>query len=1127
MESENSSTVVLLNLVSKASAIITELQRLSEYIPGAFWDNVPEEAKHFRKVILDYSYFQRPEEYDSNIYSDNELQELDENFRESNIQILERLYKLFEAIYKYHRDLQYFLKKLSEGGYMQQSPETMMQQPEGKKLLCESIYLMGTMLLLMDFKIPGTVRERILVSYYRYKGNAIIEHINDVCTLCRRTGFSWDNLQGKPANYPEDYFMRCPIPVDIVSMILGFLKDDDLYNQIGVYPSPDHRPTALSSQAAVMMILLFYLPDYLKTESNKMRELIDKFFPDNWVVPFYLGYALDLSLWWVPYEAAHSALEGFTLNNENLSKNIKKHLESIKMLNKGLNHYLKEGILTEPYILAHSSKLMHHMRECNVSLRWIMLHRTTVHPKVNEFLQKKIEMQSLLRLLMNTAQFERNFKQKIEGMLDKKEEIWEEDRKQACSLMRELSDYFSGERPLARGIEKDERLRDWFSQIERTITSLDINDQVSSTKRISQLTQALEEVENYHQIEGNLQIKQFLIETRDYLKHMMNIVNLQNDILTRIARISDFSYAWLCMGDFLELMQEAIRNNPTHVRLLESAILKLSSILHVPLIRILESNSPDLESVSQYYSNELVKYVRKALQVIPQSVFKLLDEISNMRSCFQEIPRKIKREEVKELSNLEERHALAAYTHQISVFTQGILIMERTFVGLIEVDPKKLLEDGIRRELVNKISDILHTNLSFKDCSLQEFYNRLDSLASKLNSFKQAFEYIQDFIGLYGLKIWQEEMTRVVGYNIDLEASTFLPLQKSLDLYQSADIPIPKPLPQDSLSLTFMGRLLIEVLKQCDITKNSYIEWMHGWYDSTGREVIGLEVMNKLDNSIGILGLAGLDKLLSCTVFRNLKQFINVYKKKIPEGKLNGLWNELQPLSQVPDKGRSVYSAVFPFIKEVHTELHPILIRIGQMQLLRRLISYQINFRARIDSPLLWSALSTVNNSTLSDLETRKDLPPEEDEFIPSLESFLDQTGFVSPFEKVYIPPGQELDKFPMVMALLTIYQMSNQPTDKKKQPKECRDLNLFTAGLLSTFKQFHSKFMSCYLAYLGQFVSTCLLFLGEKKLFEMPIELKNVLKFIEELRKLAGLPRQYVENFLPTYILDKVTINA
>ena len=49
--------------------------------------------------------------------------------------------------------------------------------------------------------------------------------------------------------------------------------------------------------------------------------------------------------------------------------------------------------------------------------------------------------------------------------------------------------------------------------------------------------------------------------------------------------------------------------------------------MEAPILRISLAKSRDLGSVSQYYSNELVGYVRKVLQIIPQSLFKVLDQI--------------------------------------------------------------------------------------------------------------------------------------------------------------------------------------------------------------------------------------------------------------------------------------------------------------------------------------------------------------------------------------------------------------------------------------------------------------------------------------------------------------------
>ena len=57
---------------------------------------------------------------------------------------------------------------------------------------------------------------------------------------------------------------------------------------------------------------------------------------------------------------------------------------------------------------------------------------------------------------------------------------------------------------------------------------------------------------------------------------------------------------------------------------------------------------------------------------------------------------------------------MARLTHQISVFTESILAMETYLIGVIEVDPKMILEDGIRREVIDLVCKILDKVLVFK-----------------------------------------------------------------------------------------------------------------------------------------------------------------------------------------------------------------------------------------------------------------------------------------------------------------------------------------------------------------------------------------------------------------------------
>lgn len=73
------------------------------------------------------------------------------------------------------------------------------------------------------------------------------------------------------------------------------MKDDDIYDMIAVYGNqPQHRSIALSSQASIMFTLLSFCPLILETQDSKMREICDKHFPDNWVIPIYGGELVDV-----------------------------------------------------------------------------------------------------------------------------------------------------------------------------------------------------------------------------------------------------------------------------------------------------------------------------------------------------------------------------------------------------------------------------------------------------------------------------------------------------------------------------------------------------------------------------------------------------------------------------------------------------------------------------------------------------------------------------------------------------------------------------------------------------------------------------------------------------------------
>lgn len=73
-----------------------------------------------------------------------------------------------------------------------------------------------------------------------------------------------------------------------------------------------------------------------------MREIVDKHFPDNWVIPVYQGHLVDLTEYWESFPSAKKAL-----SNNIISDSIKeiayKHFYMLDDANRRLKSYLIEG----------------------------------------------------------------------------------------------------------------------------------------------------------------------------------------------------------------------------------------------------------------------------------------------------------------------------------------------------------------------------------------------------------------------------------------------------------------------------------------------------------------------------------------------------------------------------------------------------------------------------------------------------------------------------------------------------------------------------------------------------------------------------------------------------------------
>uniref|UniRef100_A0A8C8EDU9 WASH complex subunit 5 n=1 Tax=Otus sunia TaxID=257818 RepID=A0A8C8EDU9_9STRI len=1076
----------VLRIISCGNAIIAELLRLSEFIPGVFRLKDKADQQKYGDIIFDFSYFKGPETCEGKLEAKPELLDLDEEFRENNIEILTRFYLAFQSVHKYIVDLNRYLDDLNEGIYIQQTLETVLLNEDGKQLLCEALYLYGVMLLVIDQKIEGEVRERMLVSYYRYSAarSSADSNLDDICKLLRSTGYSSQPGAKRPPNYPESYFSRVPISETFISMVIGRLRSDDIYNQ---------------------------------------------------VISIYMGITVNLAEAWEPYKAAKTALN-YTLDLSNVKEQASRYAAVTERVHTQVQQFLKEGCLREELVLDNIPKLLNCLRDCNVAIRWLMLHTadTACDPNNKRLRQIKDQILTdsrynpriLFQLLLDTAQFEFILKEMFKQMLSEKQTKWENYKKEGSERMTELADVFSGVKPLTR-VEKNENLQAWFREISKQIMSLNYDDSTAAGRKTVQLIQALEEVQEFHQLETNLQVCQFLADTRKFLHQMIRTINIKEEVLITMQIVGDLSYAWQLIDSFTSIMQESIRVSPSMVTKLRATFLKLASALDLPLLRINQANSPDLLSVSQYYSGELVSYVRKVLQIIPESMFTSLLKIIKLQTHdIIEVPTRLDKDKLRDYAQLGPRYEVAKLTHAISIFTEGILMMKTTLVGIIKVDPKQLLEDGIRKELVKRVALALHRGLIFNPrAKPSELMPKLKEMAATMDGFHRSFEYIQDYVNIYGLKIWQEEVSRIINYNVEQECNNFLrtKIQDWQSIYQSTHIPIPKFTPVDE-SVTFIGRLCREILRITDPKITCYIDQMNTWYDiKTHQEVTNSRLFSEIQDTLGTFGLNGLDRLLCFMIVKELQNFLSMFQKNIwrdrtVQDTLKTLMNAVSPLKGIIANSNKVYSTAIAKTQKIWTAYLDSIMKVGQMQILRRQITNELNYSCRFDSKHLAAALENLNKAILADIEAHYQNPslpyPKEDNtLLYEITAYLEAAGIHNPLNKVRIT-FQCLVQFHLFYFVnMCCFGFFFGAGVVCKRPADQIDWLPLVLGLLTLLKQFHSRYTEQFLALIGQFIRSTMEQCTSQKIPEMPADVVGALMFLEDYIRYTKLPRKVREN--------------
>jgi len=102
---------------------------------------------------------------------------------------------------------------------------------------------------------------------------------------------------------------------------------------------------------------------------------------------------------------------------------------------------------------------------------------------------------------------------------------------------------------------------------------------------------------------------------------------------------------------------------------LVTLVFQLSSAMDIPLMRLSQAKSNELVNVSAYYSGELVSYVQKVLQIIPESIFSLLHQIIELQTnSVMELPTRLEKDKVKDYAQLDFRQKVRQFWFIVARF---------------------------------------------------------------------------------------------------------------------------------------------------------------------------------------------------------------------------------------------------------------------------------------------------------------------------------------------------------------------------------------------------------------------------------------------------------------------------
>eukprot|EP00884_Botryococcus_braunii_P002738 jgi/Botrbrau1/12465/Bobra.0169s0012.2 len=961
--------------------------------------------------------------------------------------------------------------------------------------------------------------------------------------------------------------------------VISSVRSDDVYNQVPHYPSPDHRTTALAHQAAGLYIALYYVPHVLQKDTAVMRALVDRHFCDCWMVSWAPGFRADLALEWDSWRAARAAI--LTVATTGRARDTASiYAAATPELRAQLASYLVDGQLKEEYMLQRAGEVFGLLRQAAVMLRWLLLHTAGRQKRLQAAVAAAAPPpDQLMGLLLDTALLEYEVRRVYTALLDSKEERWAEQKTALADSIADMAAFYQALRALPRTTVPPD-MPEWFARLLQQVEGMGDGDPGSMSVRVQTLLLALDDCERFHPVEAALQTRAYLGTIRGHLARLLRVADVRPEQLAALASISDFAYGWGLMDAYIPRLQTMVRGDAGVLVKLRALFVKLRSLLEVPLLRLGQARDPALLPVSSFYSSLLQAYARHMLQVVPAIMWEILDEVVVERTKrMAPLGARVPVHQLKEAAQLVPRARLAALAARAASYASGVHSMEGTTLGVIEIGAKQLLEEGIRAGLLKRMGAIYSSALSLpwgpspllpppisvstksvlSDALLlpsfasgipgrEELKVRLADLSFKLKGFGSAFEDMQDFIEIQGLRIWMEERQRLLNASLEKEEAVFT-------LRMEAGLPVQDPPSSVTSSTdvsTFLGRLVSELLRLTDPQKSQFRPGDQSWVDGRGDETLDPKTLSFLRDSLGQSGLAAVDHLLALRMQHGLAGIIRFCRSNLDAGTQAAVRELTEGAgSSAPNQDGAplIYTDVQRRAAKGLAPMLPALGGVGQVCLLRQHLQSELWDCCRFEgSALLADTLSTAGRALLEDARSwqregqgRGGETPEAcmGELPPSLDvvRLLESHALSDPARKVYldVQPLPDLPEI-LLLLLLSIVGQYNYSSELgllergAKASKQSVDTVALCCGITVLLQQFHASYTEVFLDALGRCIRAYAQMAGSAMAkgvqaagidVILPSEVGRLAAFLQELLRWGSFPADQVRRRVPSLVLD------